>query len=571
MASIEYADFFPPLGQMGGPVQPWPLSSGVDPLNLAAHLGKDLLLIAEPADRSNRVALGPFGPLGDMLWPDGGEWGWNGRPTTLYIAATTGRSTDNDDTPAAAWVPGKLQPFNYGFSLFDGVDPTQRSRPGEGVVGLADPDDELQSLLDFVWDGAPIVLKRGARGTPFSTWETVGRFSSAGMLPDLDQKQIHLRDLAWQLGGPLHAEYYGGTGGLDGDASLRGAWKPWAFGYCFNVEPVLINAATQIFQASLTSIAAVTHLRHGGVVLPVDSDYPTYDALAAATVPSGKFSTCLARGLVRPNVALQYGIRVDIVGDNETAYGHPGPTTRAAIARRIATTRGVNRLDDNSDIDATSFNRVEARHSAPVGWHFADQISKADALDRVMAGILGWWRIRPDGRLAVGWVDTPTRGAGLALTYGAEGMGKPRMTGWAPPRAGSYVSWQTNNAPQQRTELAPSVDETSAALYGQDGCWVASFSPSVAALYPRAGYARVEGGFADEGDAKVECTRQQDLLCVERCRWQWELEVDPLADFVGLGCTINGVNRLRLGESKPLLIVGLNATGGSGVTVDFWG
>ena len=63
--------------------------------------------------------------------------------------------------------------------------------------------------------------------------------------------------------------------------------------------------------------------------IDIDADYATYDDLAAATIPSGECATCLALSLVRPNLALQYDIRVDVIGDADVVNGHPGPLTRA--------------------------------------------------------------------------------------------------------------------------------------------------------------------------------------------------------------------------------------------------
>ncbi len=107
------------------------------------------MLIVEPADPSAGVELGPYGPLGTPVWPEtpepgGGEWGWNGARTTIYLAMTTPRSTGNDDTPAAQFIDGVLPASaNFGSALFDGVDPMSRSRPTVGEIMLIDPDGSL--------------------------------------------------------------------------------------------------------------------------------------------------------------------------------------------------------------------------------------------------------------------------------------------------------------------------------------------------------------------------------------------------------------------------------------------
>jgi hypothetical protein len=573
MAGVETRDFFPPLGQLGGPGEdPWILAAGVDPLDLTAHRGKDLLLIAEPLDANAGPSLGLYGPIGELAYPDGGEWGWKGLPVTLYISATTGRSSSNDDTPAKTYVPGRLSPsLNYGQSLFQGADPTQKSSPPQGEIALSDPDGVLDYLLDYVWDGAPLVLKRGVRGAPFSTYETIGQFNAASVLPTIDDKAIVLRDLGWQLSGPLHGEYYGGTGGLDGDASLAGQWKPYAVGYVFNAEPKLISASSQIFQCSFTAIANVFDLRHGGVSIDFWADYPTFDALAAATIPSGFYGSCLAQGLVRPNLTLQFGIRVDVLGDSTTAYGHTTPTTRAAIARRVATTYGTNRINDNTQIDVSSFTAVESRHSALCGWYWSSVVSKADALTEIMSGILGYWRVKTDGHLSIGYISNPARGSTLNIAYKSYGMGKPAVVATTPPRAGTLMAWRRNYGPQERSQLATGVDDASAALYAQPARFAQSISPAVQRLYPTAQLVTMQGNFWNEADALVECSRQQGFLEIERKRWRWSMAVDPSLDLVGSGLTLTGMNRLRAGSALPLLVAGMDTQGTSKTTFDLWG
>ena len=570
---IETVDYFPPFGTLGGPgEEPWVLAIMVDTV-LGGNRDKDLLMIVQPKSSTVGVELGVYGPLGEMDWPgDDGSWGWTGDPVTIYLAATTGRASANDDTPAKTYVPGKLRPFNFGVRLFEGVDPLSRSRPGQGVITLDDPNHELDYLLTYIWDSTPIILNRGKRGTYFNTWETIGRFRSAGLLFDVDTKTFRLRDLGWQLSGPLHEELYQGTGGLEGDASLKGKFKPWALGYCFNIEPVLISASSQIFQFSLSSAQAVTALRHGGVPLTFDADYPDFAALAAATIASGKYATCLAESLVRPNVTLQFSIRLDVTGDADTVNGHPAPLTRASIVRRIATARGPNHIDDGTEVDAAAFTAMEASHSAPVGWYFDEVISKADAIDRALGGILGWWRVRPDGRFTVGWVEDPAILSPIAtIKYTFEGMGRPRMVDTAPPRAATLISYKTNYGPEPRANLAGSVTDANAAIYGQAARYGQAASTTVQNAYPTAPKVVIdEAGFRDEADATTEATRQQTIFEHERRRWEWEMEADPFVDLIGGCAALVDANIVGLGSSINLLCVGINTPGTNASTFEFF-
>lgn len=572
MSTLEYFDTFAPFGSPGGPGEPWVIGVGVDPLVLDGHLGQDMVLVANVYEDASQgdPDLDLFGPFGA---PNDGSWAsWIAGRRSLYVAATTGRSTANDDEPPAQHVPGRLMPFNFGNRLFDGIDPPTRNGANLGVVNLVDPDGVLNHLNGRNWDSTPLILKRGRRGTSFKTWPVIGRYRSAGLIRDIDQKQLRLRDLAEQLNSPLHDDFYTGEGELDGDDRVAGRWKPWALGYCFNVEPVQVSVTDQIFQWSRSSSNACSELRHGGVALDFHADYATYDELRDASIPSGHYGTCLAHSLARPNVTLQYGIRADVVGDADTVEGHAGPLTRAAIARRIATHLGSGAVDDASEIDAPSFQRMEAYHPAPVGWWFGDVVTKAEALDRVMAGILGWWRMRPDGRLSVGWLEAPEYlTPAVTFDYRGHGMGKPQLIETAPPRRGTRVAWSHNYGPQpDRSSLAPAVSDVDALRFGQSARYAQTLRPATATLYPRAPLVTVEEtGFRDESDAALEAEREQIVFGVERSRWQWPMQVDPHIDLIGAGAALRGAPNL-IGEGRPLLCVGIDAAGTSISTFEFF-
>ncbi len=200
-------------------------------------------------------------------------------------------------------------------------------------------------------------------------------------------------------------------------------------------------------------------------------------------------------------------------------------------------------------------------------------VSKADALNEVMAGILGYWKVKADGTLSIGYVDTPSRGSALNLAYKANGMGIPRIVATLPPRAGTAVSWRRNYGAQQISQLAGAVASNAVlvALYGQEASFVQALSPHVARLYPTAALVTVPGNFWLESDAAVEANRQQSLLEVERKRWQWDMRVDPFLDLTGTGATLTDFNRLRAGPALPLLCVGMDTKGTDATTFDWWG
>lgn len=565
---------FPPINGLGNPANPWSFNIVGAPIVLDGHRNMALLLEVNVKDIESSLTFDAYGPGGGVL-DSVPEWGWVGTIVTLYPAATTARSTDNDDTPAATFVPDLMEPtLNFGRMLFVGADPLEIAQPAAGIIDLIDPSGDLDELLDRIWDGAKIIIKRGHVNLPFNTYGEVGRFTGSTIIGNQDKKTIRLRDLAWRLGANLHDEYYDGSGGLGGDPALAGVWKPYTVGWCFNVEPIAVNGTAQIFQWSFTPSEEVMELRHGGSVLTNTlGDFDTYEELLAAAVPSGQYATCLAHSLVKINVTLNFGIRVDVKGDNSSQSGFPTPLTRAAIARRIATAYGFNHaLDPDTEIDINAFQEVDNAHAATLGYHWKQVISKAQALSEVMSGIMGWWHVRPNGLLSIGFAREPTAVQSLQdIEFQTNGMGLINIVDATIPRQGTLIGWRKNYGPQAKGQLAGSVPEDTATIYGNDSRFAQVTDASVISIYPTAQVATLNGGYWLEVDALAEALRQQALMSVPRRRYRWTMEIDPFADMINRVMTLTNVNKLGFGSSKPLLCVGMDTPGFGETVTEWWG
>ena len=586
MGSVVYQYGAPPLpfGAIDHVVPfAFPLYEGVDPLDLGAHEGRGLLLVASPFDPLIvTVTPGPPYPFGAVDAPTALVFATQGGTSTLYPATTHGRSTAPDDTPASTWVPGKLTgEVNIDLSLISGADPT---RPGDGTAGvleLLDPDGELDGLLDKVWDGAAIELRRGDPQAAFYTWTPVAKLTASGLLAGLRNKELRLRDLGWKLAtAELHGQRYGGTGGLDGDANVAvGRLKPYAAGHVFNITPVPINAALLIWQVSFSSVSAISAVRDGGVALSAGADYPTYAGLAAATVAGGAYATCRALGLLRLGSSPARDVTADVQGDADIYESQAGPKTRGRIVRRIATALGTVRFSDSEQIDFSAFQQFESRQPGPVGWYWdgSQSVTKADALNEVLAGCLGYWLVRPNGQLSIGQVEDPGDGGPtLLLSWpapdaGESRLGEPQMTDDLPPRRATFIGWRRNYTIQARSVLAGSVTDADAQLYSQPSRYAAIEDVWLANNYPSSPAVILAGGYRDEADAAAEAVRQARLLSVPRRRWTVPVaSMDPLADVVGQKARFDNLGRLGWGASKSLLVCGFGAAGGS-VNLQLWG
>ncbi|MFZ4165317.1 hypothetical protein [Brevundimonas sp. NPDC058933] len=149
----------------------------------------------------------------------------------------------------------------------------------------------------------------------------------------------------------LLAVSYAGTGGAEGNEGLKGILKPWASGPCQNVEPVLVDAVTWVFQVHGHGvIESVEHVYENALDLGVPvADFPTYGALAGATLEAGQWATCLAQGMFRLANEPSGKITADVRGAKD---GSTYVSTVSAIAKHLMKTAGIStgQLDASLDL-----------------------------------------------------------------------------------------------------------------------------------------------------------------------------------------------------------------------------
>ena len=546
------------------------------------HEGKAYLLVASPFDAAQtRNLLGPPFPFGGVPRRVPRATALQGNVVTIYPAVTgnAARSTVNGDTPAATWVPGKLSgAFNYELSVFASAGPASGGGGTLGIIELVDPDGELDDLRTLGWDSADVELRRGAPDALFSSFTTIARLSTAGIRFNLQKKELLLRDVSWRLTqAELHGERYGGTGGIDGDAILKGRIKPVAFGAVSGITPVQIGAASLVYQVSCTSVLAIDAVRDGGAYLTAGADHATYNDLVGATVAPGYFATCLAFGLFRIGAAPVYPITANVRGDNATVNGLGYPYTRAQIARRIATGRGNIRLSDPSEIDTAAFAALDVAQPAVVGRYWDSEITKADALQELMVGCAGWWSVGLDGELSIGLVQDPTNAtADFTLDYDGTGgaelrLDAPAMTEWQAPRRATLMGWKRNYTPLSVNQIAGSVSAAESLVLQSAGRFATSESSWVAGGYPSAPVVSIDGAFNLEADAQAEADRQRRLFGQVREVFEIPVVMDPFAQVVGKVANIANLDRIGLGTSRNLFCFGIAVNGNAKPILRLWG
>ena len=262
---------------------------------------------------------------------------------------------------AQRWAPALAEPPSLSIRLFDG-DFGSATEAGDTSMTLAAVplNDTFSGLTSVRWQDATVNLYAGTFD-PESTVYPYANTVALIFVATVSRFEISGGAIKLSLSaGPASADTkvlsleYAGTGGKEGSADKKGKLKPWLFGRASNVEPVLIDEDNSVYQFSAYgAIKDVTKLYERGSDFGTSfGDYASYAALVAATIPNGRWATCLAEGMVRLG-APQAGV---ITGDVDGDYA--GSTFRrltGAIIQRIASYYSIS----SGSIDSTSLSAID--------------------------------------------------------------------------------------------------------------------------------------------------------------------------------------------------------------------
>ncbi|MGE0290342.1 MAG: phage tail protein [Bradyrhizobium sp.] len=277
---------------------------------------------------------------------------------------------------------------------------------GQGELVIQNADGAFDDLpLRYALDGRDVEVRHGRKTDRYDDMLVVFKGVAADGHVDEAALTVPLQDYSFRLEAPLNANRYGGTGGADGGEDLAGKRKPRALGYVQNVAPPLVVPNLLIHQVNDGPVEAIEAVYVRGVALNAGADHADYAALAAASVSSGDFHTCLAEGFFRVNFVLEGEVTADVEGD---ASGDGYVETRAGLVKRVL------ELATEVPTDATglylpAFAAFEASDPNAVGW-WADHNDNSNVADAIanLIGPAAWAGFRRDGRFEAMRFDLPS-------------------------------------------------------------------------------------------------------------------------------------------------------------------
>jgi hypothetical protein len=334
---------------------------------------------------------------------------------TMEITPLTGSVVRVATEQYATLVTDSLPstPFN---ATLDGV-PTWKSSivggdtfggiaSGFGEAAINNASGEYDSLITAPIDGAHVVVNMGWRGISYDQFVKIfdGLVETAEV--NEDQILIHFKDDNKRLEVPAQPNLYGGTGGIDGDANVKGKRKPICLGLPPNISVPLIDATNLVYQIHDGQIASVSAVYDRSVALTANStpDYSSYANLIAATITPGRYATCLALGIFRLGAKPDGTVTATAQGavNNGLVAGSASGATlsdTASLIHYLLTVSAANIVVDTGSVIA-----MKAAQGAAIGYWIGPDDNKTlrQVIDELTKPIVGWGGFRQDRSFALG-------------------------------------------------------------------------------------------------------------------------------------------------------------------------
>lgn len=325
----------------------------------------------------------------------------------------TGFTSEPGDSPANTYFVRRIDtPLTVKRSLFNGTAIGGYSETSFGAVTIGNDDGADDWLADLDWDGRLVEILYTPKERPTLADFGVLFSGAAEQLVLGDAIEIQLRDLLVLLDTPASRGQFGGTGGIDGTTELKGREKPWLIGRRRQIEPVLIDAANNVYMVDPLGFSALLTARDKGVDYPATvGDYGSYAALVAASITGTDVATSKVAGLIR--LGQKPAGRFTIDADGVTVSG-AWIYRFADLVRHLVT--GMTTLTD-ADLDGDSFAAFNLKQPAVLGyWCDGSSVPKVrDVIDQLSATVGAYWGFGDDRLLSLGRYEGPAATADYAF------------------------------------------------------------------------------------------------------------------------------------------------------------
>lgn len=308
-------------------------------------------------------------------------------PSVAPVSVDVYLANEGFTTGGIRYEPRIVTPLNTVETMFSPGGTGGFIMPQGGTISLSNADGALDYLLDYSWDKRPItirMLKNISYDDTVAEHNIVFQGLTQSIAASTSTIDIIVGDALIGLEKDFPPNTYSGTGGVNGSANLKGTRKPIVLGVVYNIPPVLVDEANNIYQVNDGAVTSIDAVYEGGEALTLTTDY-TVDT------SNGRFTL----------VSSPTGVITADVTNDISLTNTEGTTTKTngggVIVYHLATNYGG--LVENTDIIRNPFVTATYRGDDPNayehGAYFTAKTTVLNALNLFMESIGGIFHSYP--------------------------------------------------------------------------------------------------------------------------------------------------------------------------------
>ena len=276
-----------------------------------------------------------------------------GTETTLYLS-NRNFTTASTDSPAST---AYMACIAGGVSTSESLNLDGSPSMSWGDIEIGNADGSRDGWLDYIWANRSVNVYVGDPTWPRDDFRLV--FS--GVIDDIDSKArdtltLRLRDKLERLNVPLTETTLGGA------TDNKDRLLPLVFGEVHNIEPLLVNPSTLVYQYSSGAAERLIEVRDNGAPISTFTSSLAASQFTLTAAPVGQI-TCDVQG-VKPSGTYRNDVG-RLVQHIVQAYGPA--TTRFSSGDLVATFGATGREARQTTLDGLAAKAAQFAHLAAPG------------------------------------------------------------------------------------------------------------------------------------------------------------------------------------------------------------
>ncbi len=495
-----------------------------------------------------------------------------------FATGAKGLTTAPTESPANThFQPRIITPASLSFDVVADGRTFGQSTVGVGEMVLNNADGALDGLMDYGFDGRPLVIRLGPEGAAYPAGFTTVLVGTMEQ-PEFNWTRVtvRLRDRQAELQRALQQVKYAGTNtgatGVEGTADdIAGSPKPLCYGRCLNVSAVPANTAALIYQVHAGAIDALEAVYDKGVAITANvTTHATLGALQAGTPGAGQYDACLPLGLFKLGSSPSGRVTADVRGDKT---GGTYANKAGDIAQRLLTGPGGIA---SGDVPSAVITALNSANGSEIGFFASSETTVAEALDSVLGGIGAWWSFDRLGQFNAAVLVAPVGTPVLSITEQRLISGEMLVTndaGRGLPCTRVLLDYGRNNTVQGGDALAGAVTPARRAFLEKEWRTTSATDASVLTKHLLAPELQQQSLLNSDAAAATEATRRLDLYKVRRDYWRVRVWMDPTVAVIDLGSVVEmKLGRFGYAAGRKFVVLGVDLDASTGfLTLKLWG